>query len=304
MDIKLVINQMAVLFILIAAGYLLFKIKLLTTDGVKTLTKLVVNFTTPCMILSSVFGDTSHITGNSILNFLLLSLLAFALFYVVALPSARVLSNKKENRGLYCSMIVFGNVGFMGFPVISSIFGEEYVFYAMLFLIIFTLICFSVGILMISGKGGGVDLKLLINASLICAVIAIIILFTRVRIPAVIVSSIELISKINTPCAMLVVGATLATIPVKAVFNNWRLYPLTLIKMIVIPIIVWLVFKPFAADETLFGLLVVLSGMPIAAIMSMFAIEYGNDERAASSGIFLTTLLSAATIPLIVYLLL
>ena len=134
--------------------------------------------------------------------------------------------------------------------------------------------------------------------------ISLIIAFTGFRAPFVFTEAIRLACGINTPCAMLVIGATLAQIPVKNVFIKWQLYPVALLKTIVVPVVTWLIFKRFVSESMLLGVLVVLSGMPIAAAVPMVAVEYGGDESAASSGVFITTLLSAVTIPLIVYLLL
>ena len=155
--------------------------------------------------------------------------------------------------------------------------------------------------MLISGKGGKIDYKLLLNTSLFSAIISLIIVFTDFRAPFIIKETIRLTSGINTPCAMLVIGATLSQVSVKEVFAKWRLYPMMLIKMIIVPVVTWLIFKQFVSDDLLLGVLVVLSGMPIAAAVAMIAIEYGGDDRLASGGVFLTTLLSGITIPLIVY---
>ena len=318
---RVIINQMAVLFILIAAGYVSGKIKMLKPDGIKTLSKIVINISTPSTVLNSVLGDTDSITGSRTIFFVLLTLLAFVLFFLIALPGARVLSAREgsggrkqvsgnirggaplhdSNQGLYTAMIAFGNVGFMGYPVTRAIFGAGSMFYAALFNIIFNGLTYSVGIILVAGKEGKVNLRSLLNGTLVASIIAFIIVFSGFRAPSIIADAINLSSGINTPCAMLVIGATLAQVPFKDVFVKWRMYPVAVLKMIVIPVVTWLVFKQFVTDELLLGILVVLSGMPIAAAVAMIAVDYGGDERIASSGIFLTTLLSAATIPLIVY---
>ena len=315
MDIQLVINQMAVLFILIAVGYFTGKIKMLATDGVNILSKVVLNISTPCMILNSVMGNTENIAGGKIAYFMLLVLLAYVIFFLIAIPAGRILGQVgrgngsvvpklQNNSGLYASMILFGNVGFMGFPVVNAIFGSESLFFAALLNVIFNLLLFSVGIILISGKKGAINYKLLLNATIIAAFISFIIVFTGFRAPTIISDAIALVSGTTVPCAMLVIGATLSQIPVREVFNKWQLYPAALLKMVAVPIVTWLVFKQFVTDELMLGVLTVLSGMPVAAVVAIIPIEYGGDDRTASGGVFLTTLLSAVTIPLIVYLLL
>ena len=302
MDIQVIISQMAVLFILIAIGYIAGKIKMLTPEGIKALSRVAINISTPATILNSVFNSSGGITGSSALNFLLLSVLAFALFFLVAIPSARLLGAvDNANRGLYTSIIVFGNVGFMGYPVVNAIFGADAVFYAALVNIVFNVLTYSIGIILISGKGKNANLKLLLNATLVASIISFVIVYTGYRAPFVITEALRIASGLNTPCAMLVIGATLSSISFKDVFSKWQLYPAALIKLVAFPAVTWLIFKQFVPDGMLLGVLTVLSGMPVAAAVAMLAVEYGGEERIASSSVFLTTLLSAATIPLVVY---
>ena len=328
---QLIISRLASLFILIAVGYFAGKIKMLTSDGVKTLSKIVLNVSTPCLVLGSVLGDTGSIMGSGTGYFLLLTLLAYVLFFIIAIPSARLLglrnsefgirnaeldslmqdsTQKSElhnksgalNSGLYTALIVFGNVGFMGFPVAGAIFGSESLFYVALFNILFQLIVFSAGIIMISGKGAKLDFKVLLNPAFFCSIVAITVIFTGFQTPSLIAETISLVGGINTPCAMFIIGATLAQTPLKGIFVKWRLYPMAVLKLVAIPVVTWLIFSQFVTDEWLLGILVLLSSMPTAASVSMIAIEYGGDRHMASGGVFISTLLSGVTITLVVYL--
>ena len=304
MDIQRVISQLAVLFLLIAAGWVTGKTKILTEDGSKCLSKLVLYVTTPCTILSSVFGEDMGVTAAETGLFILASAAAFLIYFVVAVPSARLLSPNKENRGLMGFMISFGNVTFMGLPVAIAVFGPASAYYVALFNIPFMALVFSVGIIMISGKRGKMDLRLLVTPSLIAALLAVPIALTGYRAPSIPADAIRIAGNLTTPGSMLVIGSTLSRVKIRDVFSKWRLYPIALLKLTVIPVIAWAVFRPLIASDLLLGVLVILSGMPTAAMAAMFAIEYGADERFASSGIFLATLLSGATIPLVVYFLL
>jgi len=216
----------------------------------------------------------------------------------------------------------------MGFPVVISIFGVSSAYYVSLFNIPFNALVFSLGIFLISGKkeanessfseehagftDGGVGLaekrvsasfnpKLLLNPTLIVAVLAIPLALSGIRPPFVFTEAIRITGSITTPGAMLVIGSTLAFIPMKSVFAEWRIIPVTLLKLIIIPIVTWFILRQIITNELLLGVLVVISGMPTAAMASMLAIEYGGNEQTASAGVFLTTLLCGVTVPLIVY---
>ena len=304
MDIQEVISQIVVLFILLAVGYAAGKASVLTPDTGKVLTKLLLRITMPCTILSTVIGGDVTISGGETAYFMLMVLLAFAIYFLIALPAARALGGDKTNIGLHGFMVVFGNVGFMGFPMAQAIFGPESAFYVALFNIIFVILIFSVGIVMVSGKGGKLDPRVLMTPTFFASLLVIPIAITGFRAPTVIDGAIRLIGSVTTPCSMLIIGITMSQISIKDAFSEWRLYPIAFLKLIVIPIVTWLVLRQFVTNELVLGVLTLLSAMPTAAMAAMFAIEYKGNEHIASSGIFLTTLISGATIPLIMFLLL
>jgi len=304
MDMQVIINQMVVLFILIALGYTGRKTKVLPSETDSVLTKLVLNITLPCTILSSVLDGNLIITGGETAFFMLMVLLALLISMVVAIPASRVICIGKTNHGIYAAVIFMGNVGFMGFPMANAIFGIESTFYVALNLIFFQILSFALGPVLISGKGGKFDLSALRNPALITSLIVIPLALFGVRVPGMIGNAVSLIGSVTIPGSMLIIGFMLGQFSPRDTFSEWRLYIITLLKLIVIPVVTWLVLRLLITDELMLGVLVVLSAMPTAAIVAMFAIEYDGDQRAASGGIFLTTLLSCATVPLIVYLLL
>jgi len=305
---------MAVLFIIMAVGFIVAKAGVLTPDGNKTLTRIVLFIALPCTILNSVFENDMDITIGDTLYFLLMSLLTFAIAFAIVLPIVYLLRGEKNDRGIISFLSVFSNCGFMGFPVVIAIFGLSSAFYVALFNIPFNILVFSLGIYMVSSKKNkdssqteldeGFNIKKLVNPTLIAALLAVPLAFADFNPPHIISSVLRITGSITTPGGMLVIGSTLAYVPLKTLFKEWRIVPVTLLKLIVIPLITWLILKQFITDDLLLGILVVISGMPSAAMASMFAIEYNGNERIASAGVFLTTLLCGITIPLIVHFLL
>ena len=300
---QIVLNQMTVLFILMAVGFIIGKVKLLTTEGNTVLSKIVLNITLPCTILSSVFENESVITIADTAYFILMSLLAFLIAFLVSVPIVLLMGGDKANRGLLTFISVFSNCGFMGLPVALAIFGASSAYYVALFSIIFNILVFSVGIIMISGKGGKFDPKQLINPTLIIALLAIPIALFNLQFPFIITEVARITGYITIPGAMLVVGSSLAYVPLKTVFSEWRVGPATALKLVAIPIVTWLVLRQIISNELLLGVLVIVSGMPTAATASMLTVGKGN-EHIASAGTFLTTVLCGVTVPLIAYLLL
>lgn len=301
---SVIINQLVVLFILMAIGFALGKAKIFNQESNKTITKLILCVALPGTILSSVLENELTTTGGEIIFFLLMSLLSIALAFAIAIPAVRLLGGNKADNNLLIFMSVFSNSAFMGFPIIIALFGVAATFYASLFSFVWNIVVFSVGIMMVSGKGGKFDLKLLLNPAFITAIIAIPIALTGVQAPVFISETLRIAGSITTPGAMIVIGSILAYVPAKSIFSEWRIAPVTFIKLVLIPIATWLVFSQIITSELQLGVLVVVAAMPVAAMASMLAIEYDGNEPMASAGIFISTLLCGITVPLLVYFLL
>ncbi|MCL2409102.1 MAG: AEC family transporter [Oscillospiraceae bacterium] len=303
MDMRLIISQMVVLFLLLAVGYVLGK-KALSSEADKLLTRLVLGVTVPCTILNSVMNSTIEGSIVDAAFFMLMTVIFFAIAHLITIPSVRLLRGAKKDRGVYACSATFGNVGFMGFPATYAIFGAASAFYVALLNMPFTLLMFSVGTAMIAGSGKKINFKILLNPAMIAAYLSILIFATGFQTPIIIADAVGIVSGITTPVSMIVIGSTLAKMPIKDLFSDWRIYPVTLLKLIVIPVVTWLVLRQFITNELMLGVLVVLSGMPTAATATMLAVEHGGNEKTASAVTFLTTLLSCVTIPLTVFLLL
>lgn len=303
MDIQVILMQMIQLFLVIALGYFLFKIKLLDVDLNKKLTTLLLSVTTPAMIVSSVLSTTVTQGLNDILFVFAVGFAIYLIMPVLGFFIVKVLRIPLPQQGLYIFMTVFSNIGFMGFPVMKAIFGNEAVFFTAIFNMIFNLFVFTGGI-MIMNYGTGQKVKLdprnLLSPGVIASLVALLIYFTGIKLPDVLSSTVTMIGDITTPMAMLLIGSTLANIPLKEVFSELRIYPYTIIKQIMVPIIAYPILNMFIGDPLILGITLIMISMPVANSAVLFATEYEGDVSLAAKTVFMTTLLSVVTIPLIV----
>lgn len=303
MDIKVILMQMIQLFMVMALGYLLYKIKILDDDFNKKLTSLLLSVTTPALIISSVLSTTEYQSLNQILFVFLVGIITYIVLPIIGFVIVKVMRIPRNQQGLYIFMTVFSNIGFMGFPVMKAIFGNSAVFYTAIFNMIFNLFVFTVGIPMMNygtGKKSQMKLKNLLSPGVIASVVALIIYFTHIQLPDVIASTITMVGDITTPVAMLIIGSTLAAIPLNEIFMEFRIYPYTLIKQIIVPIIIYPILKLFIHDPLVLGVTLIMISMPVGNSAVLFATEYDGDISLAAKAVFMTTLLSIMTIPLIV----
>ncbi|WP_050637604.1 AEC family transporter [Candidatus Stoquefichus sp. SB1] len=303
MDIQVILMQMIQLFLVIALGYFLFKVKILDVDLNKKLTTLLLTVTTPAMIVSSVLSTTVTQSFNDILFVFLIGFAIYLIMPILGFIIVKVMKIPLPQQGLYIFMTVFSNIGFMGFPVMKAIFGNEAVFFTAIFNMIFNLFVFTAGIVIMNygtGQNVKLDPKNLLSPGVIASLVALLIYFTGIHFPDVISSTVTMVGDITTPMAMLLIGSTLANIPLKEVFTELKIYPYTIIKQIIVPVIAYPILKLIIGDPLILGITLIMISMPVANSAVLFATEYDGDVSLAAKTVFMTTLLSVVTIPLIV----
>jgi predicted permease len=288
---------------MMALGYFLYHVHILDASFNKKLTTLILNVTTPAMILASVFtGEVAYSKSDIIFTFIL-AVVIYMLLPFIGYIIAKMIRVKKEVMGVYIFMVVFANVGFMGFPVTKAIFGESAVFLTAILVMLFNFMLYSVGRMIMSfGEGEKVSLnyKNFLSPGIIASVLAIIFYFTELPMPSVFVNTFVTIGDMTTPLAMLVIGATLATIPIQDVFNEKKIYVFTFVKQILFPIVAYPILNMFINNELILGVALISLAMPVGNSVVLFATEYNKDATLGAKAIFMTTLLSVFTIPLIV----
>lgn len=316
LDITVVIEQMLKLFLLICLGVFLAHIQILDIYTKKKLTKLMLHVTTPMMIIDAFHDrllmlqeqptDASALSVPYLfaMSFLFYALLIF-LSFVVILP----LHIPKEERCLYLFMTIFGNVGFMGFPVVSAVYGNEGLFYAAILNCVFNIIIYTFGVvLMTVGNQNEKPLlqstawkKLLLSPAVLCSVVAVIIFSCHIQLPAVLADTLDTIGGLTSPLAMLVVGANLYGMRLREMLKDWRMNCYVLLRQFAMPLLFWILLRRFTQHAMLTPVWLLLSGMPVANTTALFATEYGGNEKLASKCIFLTTLCSLVSFPLVIW---
>ncbi len=303
MNISVVINQMLQLFLILGLGYFLNKIKLFDTAINQKLNLLILNVTTPAMILASVSSSNQGSSNGAVLKVLLVAIAIFIILPILSFILVKIMRVPKHQEGIYMFMTVFSNIGFMGFPVIKSIFGSEAVFYTAIFNMIFSLLVFTLGIFLINyGTKNKADfnIKILLSPGIVSSFAAIVIYFLKIPIPSVLGSTFNSVGNITTPIAMMLIGSTLANIEIKEVFTEFRIYPYTLVRQILIPAAFYPILKFFITNPLILGVTLIVLAMPVGNSAVQFATKYDADIDLAAKSVFITTLISVFTIPLIV----
>lgn len=300
----LLLQQMVVLFLLMAVGYYCYRKEIITDEVSKKLSMIVVNIANPAMILTGCMGE-GKIQGRELLMVAVLIVAVYASLLLLALLIPLLLRIEKKSRGTYQVMTVFSNIGFMGFPVVAALYGNEAVLYAALFTIPYNILIYTYGIaaLQPAEKKGSLkesfSLSRILNVGVIACVITVIVYLCRIPVPSFIKTTVTHLSNLTAPLSMMVIGASLATIDLKKLFTDKKLLLFSLVKLLLIPLGGMLVIRQFVKDPVICGVCMVMLATPVGSMTAMLAQQYDGEYEMASKGVALSTILSVATMPLV-----
>ncbi len=321
MDFFTTFYQILSLFILIAVGWGVSRLKLVDQNFIKTLSGFVIKVTLPAMIIKSMQFDFSvEVLWDSAYMFLVgigMYTLMIALSYGIVKFSG--FTGGKANALQF--LIIFGNVGYMGYPVMASIFGDEGVFYTALFNIPFNFLMMSLGVYLMtrketpgghpdgsskkpSGKTGLQRLKALINPGIVATFTGFTLFVLSIEIPGPLFRAMDALGEATTPLAMIIIGANLSRVALGSVFREKAMYGLMFLRLVLIPGFLYLLLTVLGAEGFILKVPVLIFSMPAAANAVVFAVMYEGDADFAAKGVFFTTLCSAVTLPIIAYMLL
>lgn len=298
----LLLQQMIVLFILMLLGYYMRRKDILSDDMCKSLSWIVVNLANPAMILSGSINSENGIAGKELLMTMALAVGVFAGLILVSLVIPYMLHVQKKSVGVYRVMTIFSNIGFMGFPVISVLYGTEALLYASVFLIPFNLLIYTYGILALQSNDGEkqkLNLKKVFNIGVLCCFLSIFLSFVQIPMPSFVKTTISTLSNLTSPLSMMVIGASMANIDIKKLFMDVKLLLFAGLKLVVVPVAGLFLLKTVIHNDMLLGVCMVMIATPVASMTAMLAQQYDGDYELASRSVALTTILSVVTMPLV-----
>ncbi len=303
-DISIIGTRMLMLFAIMMIGFIANKAGIIDEYANKKFSSLVVNITAPAMILASSEGAASLGSKKDALLVLLVAVSMYAFLGLMSLTVRRLFRIPAGEEGVYRFMIVFGNNAFMGFPVVQAIFGDNALFYAAIFNIPNNILAYSYGVYLLTkhrGEGGNFRWQNMVNPGVVSAVLTLLLFLLGLSLPSFAITTLDCVGNITTPLAMIVIGASLANVPLKSVLKDVKIYLFSLYKMILLPALIWSVARLLIKNPVVLGVLVIISAMPCATIAVMLSTEYGGDAKTASRYVFVSTVLSVITIPIVAY---
>ena len=302
MDIMVVFQTMLKLFLLLILGFVLFKCHIFDEYTNKKISALIVNVASPMLIISSIAG----VEGNDkSIVFLMIGagILMYIGFIILGKIINRIFPFPKKDWPVYECMVVFANTGFMGYPVLLDVFGQEAVFYASLIHMAFNFFVYTYAILCLTKSDDSefkLNFKQLLTPGIVLIFIGILIYLFDMQLPSVLMDTINSIGSLTAPLSMMMIGSSLAVYPIKDSFTDWRSYVFAFVRLIIVPFMTIIVCRLLHINPYYANITIITNAMPVGSMVLMLATQYNANVKIVTKNIVVSTLLSVITIPIVV----
>ena len=307
----IVLSNLTSLCVLMLSGYILRKARIITDEVNAGLSAILLKVALPCTILMSMQREFSAEMLAEGLIVLAVALVLHFLTPALGLLLTKICRVPVDTRGIWLFALSFANVAYMGYPVINAIYGEDALFYVAMNNVSFNLLFPTLGYALVTyglpkadapaqkASVRGVLKRLGRNEALIATIVGLTLFVTSVRLPAPVGNALSMAGSLTTPVSMMIIGGLLAKNSFKLVFSDVRIYALAAVRLLVLPLAAFAILRLFVTNPLMLGVMVYLTAMPAGAVLGIVAVQKGADAFTASKVVFMTTLLSLFTIPLI-----
>lgn len=302
MDIMVVFQTMLKLFLLLILGFVLFKCHIFDEYTNKKISALIVNVASPMLIISSIAGVEG---SNKSIVFLMIGagILMYIGFIILGKIINRIFPFPKKDWPVYECMVVFANTGFMGYPVLLDVFGQEAVFYASLIHMAFNFFVYTYAIMCLT-KGDDseftLNFKQLLTPGIILIFVGIFIYLFDIQLPSVLMDTINSVGSLTAPLSMMMIGSSLAVYPIKDSFTDWRSYVFAFVRLMIVPFVTMIMCRLLHIDAYYANITIITNAMPVGSMVLMLATQYNANVKIVTRNIVVSTLLSVITIPIVV----
>lgn len=296
------LSEMLVLLFAIAAGFLANRLGILGGETDKKISRLLLGVTLPAMILGSVCTGDALPERAVVLGTLGVAAVFYLLEFAFVLAVPPLLGGTPGQKGVWRYTLAFPNVAFIGYPVVSALFGPEALFYAAILVLPFNLMTFTLGPLMLTGAKR-FSLRQMFSPCVAASILALILALGRLRPPAMIGEALSFVGGVTVPLSLLFVGSLLAGIPLGRMLASPRLWILTAVRLLALPAVLCFLLRWMGTDALILGVAVTQMAMPAAVNGSLLCMEYGGDAECMAQITFVSTLASIVTIPILAALL-
>ena len=299
----LLIKQIIQMFIMILFGYLMVKSKTIKTEDSKTISALLLYVIIPCSLINSFAIEATPDKVQGLMYSFVGAILVHLVFLIVSEVFGKIFGFMPIEK----ASIIYSNAGNMVIPLVSGIFGNEWVLYTSGYMVVQQFLIWTHGKNLVCNEKDFDIKKILGNVSLIAIVIGLVLFAFNIQLPVVLSNTLESVGSMVGPLGMIVIGMILANMKIKDIFKEKRTYLICLFRLIVYPLIMIFVFKLTGLttihpdNHTIFLITMLATSTPSAATITQFAQMYDKHPGYASVINVMGVMFSILTMPFIIY---
>ncbi len=309
MEAEIVVTQIFTLAVVVIIGVLAARFRVLTNESKDVLSKVIFNISLPLMLFTNFFTleATPRLISNSITVLGLTGFVIFLLF-LSGWTASRIFRLKGAEAAIFKAHSMFGNTIFLGFPLITSLYGTEGLLYASMFQLVSSIIMWTAGVIILShGNGSSWKKSLLkvVNPNTVATLAGLLFFLIQVRLPDIIIKPMAQLGSANTWLSMLYIGALMSFSSVGGLIKRKSVYLLSLNRLVLLPAVLIALFyfvgvvTGVTPDKLVSSVIILEASMPCMATVVIMAKEFGSDDTIAVANVFVSTLLSILTLPLV-----
>ena len=303
MELSTLLGKMLVFAVLMLIGYLMARRGAIGPAFTRTASSLVLNVFMVGTILNSMISTGAERDLSNLPEIILMTFMMTLIGYATAWIVTRLVRIEPANAPSFEILMGVGNSMFIALPIAGALYGAYAVFIVSLSCIPFNVFLYSYGVWRIRGtESGKLRVKDMFSIPLIATLLGLLILVLDLSVPKVIVDIFSSLSGATMPMSMMVIGASLGSVSLLDAFRNPKLAILSAVRLILIPILTWVICRFLTDDPVLLMTCMIIAASPSAVIVSVIAIQYGRDGVFASEAVQHSTICSIVTIPLLIQL--
>ena len=300
MDFNIAVTQILILFTIMFIGVIARKKNIINEHAKDALSTIIVNIGMPCLVLSSTnFQSSSDIRPN-IINIFVITAIYYVAVIIISFLIVKVLKIKVPRSNVFISLLVFANVGFIGYPVARAFFQEVGIFYAAIANLLYHIVMWTFGILLFDSKEK-IKFSKIFNVGAVSCAATIILFLSGLKLPYIIQNALQLTGNMSVPLSMILIGAMIAEVKIVNMFSDKDILIMTFIKNFLLPIITAVILKFLGFNAIVISICTLMAAMPSGALNAIFAREYDAEPVFASIGVFVSTLLCIISLPVVVF---
>lgn len=302
----IVLEQIIIFAVYMLIGVIAVKTNVLNRSKLDVLSICITKILLPLLIFTNTINGTTRSEFMSALIILFIAVGLYLILYLVSIVLTKIMKIKGNKKKIYQACVTFGNCGFMGIPLITALFPQQGGLYISMYTIIDQLMLWTLGVELTTPVGKKADvsfsqqLKKMINPATVAVLLGVFFVLTGIHLPLPIVTALSKTGAAASPLALIFLGGIFCYIHMGEYLKRVEIYVMIIVKMIVMPLVVYMALSHISfVDPSIQVTISILCGLPSMTTISMMAENQHSDGDYASGIIFMTTLFSILTLPMI-----